>query len=74
MQIEHIRIKNPNWLHRLAIYKRGLGFELGTIENKSSNWPEQESNPGLPDCESNVLTSTLGHTASSVAGNNCLQK
>ena len=26
MQIEHIRIKNPNWLHQLVIYKRGRGF------------------------------------------------
>ena len=30
--------KNPNWpeANQLAIYKRGLGFELGTTKNKSS--------------------------------------
>ena len=26
--------------NQLAIYKHGRGFELGTIENKSSKWPE----------------------------------
>ena len=40
----------------MAIYKRGQGFELGMIENKSSKSPEWYSNPGLPDCESDVLT------------------
>ena len=35
-------IKNPNWqkANQLAIYKHGQGFEHGTIENKSSKWPE----------------------------------
>ena len=41
---------------QLAIYKRGRGFELGTTENKSSKWPERDSNPGPPDCESDALT------------------
>ena len=41
---------------QLAIYKRGRGFELGTTENKSSKWPERDSNPGPPDCESEALT------------------
>jgi len=38
IQIELRRVKNPNWLeaNQLAIYKRGRGFELVTIENKSS--------------------------------------
>ena len=40
----------------MAIYKRGREFELGTTEHKSSKWPERDSNPGPPDCESNVLT------------------
>ena len=40
----------------MAIYKRGRGFELGTTENKSSKWPERDSNPGPPDCESDALT------------------
>jgi len=36
--IKHNRVKNPNCpkAEQLAIYKRGRGFELGTIENKSS--------------------------------------
>ena len=35
-------IKNPNWqkANHVAIYKHGQGFEHGTIENKSSEWPE----------------------------------
>ena len=40
----------------MAIYKRGRGFELGTTENKSSKWPERDSNLGPPDCDSNALT------------------
>ena len=42
--------------NQLAIYKRGRGFELRTTENKSSKWPERDSNPGPPDCESDALT------------------
>ena len=34
-------------------YNRGRGFELGMTGNK---WPEQDANQGLPDCESDVLT------------------
>ena len=41
---------------QLAIYKRGQGVELWTTKNKSSNWLERDSNPGPPDCESDVLT------------------
>ena len=40
----------------MAIYKRSRGFELGTTEHKSSKWPERDSNPGPPDCESDALT------------------
>ena len=40
----------------MAIYKRGRGFELGTTVNKSSKWPERDSNPGPPDFESDALT------------------
>ena len=38
IQTKHNMAKNPNWqeANRLAIYKRGRGFELGTTENKSS--------------------------------------
>ena len=41
----------------MAMYKRGREFELGTTtEHKSSKWPERDSNPGPPDCESDALT------------------
>ena len=40
----------------MAIYKHGREFELGTTEHKSSKWPERDSNPGSPDCESDALT------------------
>ena len=30
----------------MVIYKRARRFELGTTENKSSKWPERDSNPG----------------------------
>ena len=38
IQTKYNMAKNPNWQEAnwLAIYKRGRGFELGTIENKSS--------------------------------------
>ena len=38
IQIKHNRIKNLNWpeANRLAVYKRGLGSELGATVNKSS--------------------------------------
>ena len=40
----------------MAIYKRGREFELGTTEHNSSKWPERDSNPRPPDCESDALT------------------
>ena len=36
--------------NQLAIYKSAQGFELGTIENKSSKWLKRDSNPGPSDC------------------------
>ena len=36
IQMEHNMVKNWPEANQLAIYKRGLGFELGTTENKSS--------------------------------------
>ena len=38
--------------NQLAIYKCGREFELGTIENNSSKWPESRDSP---DCESDAL-------------------
>ena len=42
--LELNRVKNPNWPegNQLAIYKRGQGFEAGTIVNKSSKWSERD--------------------------------
>ena len=39
----------------MAIYKRNRGFQLGTTENKSSKFLEEDSNPEPPDCESDAL-------------------
>ena len=36
------------------------GFELGTTKNKSSKWPEQDSNLGPPHCESDAVTTQPG--------------
>ena len=44
-------------------------FELGTTEHKSSKWPERDSNPGPPDCESDALTKMLF----AVHQNNCVE-
>ena len=40
----------------LLIYRRGLGVELGSIKNKSSQWSGQDLNLGPPDCKPSVLT------------------
>ena len=40
----------------MAIYKPGRGYELGTTKTKSSKWPERDSNPRPPDCESDAMT------------------
>ena len=40
----------------MTIYKSGQGYELGTTEYKFSKWPERDSNPGPPDCESDTIT------------------
>ena len=54
IQIQRNRIKNPNLAggNQLAIYKSGQGFQLGTTENRSSKWPQQDSNLELLDCKS----------------------
>ena len=39
----------------MANYKRNRGFQLGTTENKSSKFLEEDSNPEPPDCESDAL-------------------
>ena len=43
----------------MAIYKRDRGFQLGTANNKSSKWPERDSNPGPPDCQSDAMTTRI---------------
>ena len=40
----------------MAFYKGGQGVVIGTSKNKFSKWPEQYSNPGLPDHQSDILT------------------
>ena len=40
----------------MATYKRGRRFQLGTTNNNSSKWQERDTNPGLPDCQSDTMT------------------
>ena len=44
----HNKVKNPNWQETASWlrFKHGRGFELGRTENKSSKWPEWDSNLG----------------------------
>ena len=56
IQMEHNMVKNLLEANQLAIYKRGLGFELGTTEIKSSKWSVLNLNTGPPDYKSSTLT------------------
>ena len=56
--------KNPNWQEatKLAIYKRGRGFDLqvGRLRTiPASGQLMRDSNPGPPDCETDALTTNL---------------
>ena len=59
IQMEHNRVKNPNWreANQLAINKGGRGFELGTTENKSRQRLGWDLNSGPSDYKSSALTS-----------------
>ena len=61
--MQHKMINKPQLegANQMAIYNRGRGFELGTNENKSRKWPEQDSNPGPPNCESDARPLCLPH-------------
>ena len=43
----------------MAIYKRGQGFELGTTENKSSEWPESDSNPATRFSKAPIINGSV---------------
>ena len=58
------RSENPNWQEatKLAIYKRGRGFDLqvGRLRTiPASGQLMRDSNPGPPDCETDALTTNL---------------
>ena len=55
IQMEHSMVKNWLEANQLAIYKCGLGFELGTTENKSSKWSVLNLNTGPPDYKFSTL-------------------
>ena len=57
-QRERNYLKNPNWqeANKLALYKRGRGFELGTTEDKSPYRPGRDLNSQPPDYRSSALT------------------
>ena len=60
IQIQHNRIKNPNWQEATSWLLPSVAEDVNsrTTENnwKSSQWPEQDLNQGTPYCESNALT------------------
>ena len=57
MQIEHNRNKKKlGGGNQLAIYKRGLGFELGTTKNNPASGQSGTQTSGLPGWESDVTT------------------
>ena len=47
--------------NKLARYKRGQGFKLGTTQNKSSKLSERDMKPGLPNCHFDMLTTHATH-------------
>ena len=53
--MENNKVKNPNEANQLAIYKRGLGFELGTMKNKSSQRSGWDLKSEPPDYKSSAL-------------------
>ena len=63
-QKQHNRIKNHNWQKATSWLFTSMAEDLYSgRKNKSSKSPERDSNPGPPDCESDVLR-PLGHAAS----------
>ena len=56
IQIQHNRIKNPNWQKAPSWLFTSVAENLNSgRQHKSSKWPERDSNPGAPDCESDAL-------------------
>ena len=43
----------------MAIYKRGRRFEFGTTENKSSKWPEWDSNPAARFSKAPIINGSV---------------
>ena len=59
-------VKNPNWKEVQSVdyfYKRGRGCELGTSENKSTYWSEQDLHSGPPNYKSIILTTSGLHAS-----------
>ena len=60
IQIQHNRIKNPNWQEATSWLLPSVAEDVNsrTTENnwKSSQWPEQDLNQGTPYCECNAVT------------------
>ena len=55
-RLEHNKIKNPNWQEASSWLFTLVAEDLnsGHTEYKSGKWPERDSNPGPPDCKSDV--------------------
>ena len=54
----HNMIKNPNWEEATSWLFTSVAKDLnsGRPRTNPTKWPEQNSNPGPPDCQSDVLT------------------
>ena len=54
----HNMIKNPNWEEATSWLFTSVAKDLnsGRPRTNPAKWPEQNSNPGPPDCQSDVLT------------------
>lgn len=54
----HNMIKNPNWEEATSWLFTSVAKDLnsGRPRTNPAKWPEQNSNPGPPDCQLDVLT------------------
>ena len=57
-RLEHNKIKNPNWQEASSWLFTLVAEDLssGHTEYKFSKWPEWDSNPGPPNCKSDLPT------------------
>ena len=59
IQVEHKRIKNPNWQEATSWLFNSVAKKLGTTMNKSSKWPEWDSNPGARFSKAPIINGSV---------------